>query len=323
NYTNGVALIGVSRDIEGAIRPECLPRPLDLYTRFIAWADPGFWRRAAAVPASQNVVARFGQAMYTPEDKTRSDLIADDRPYAGLLYLGLAWNRRVPLPGGRLEMLDTRELTLGVIGPASLAEQSQDLVHRLRGIERFRGWGHQLRDEPALQVAMERKFKRAAEGAVRAGWSHDAIGSYALRLGNIETAASVGVELRGGWNLPNDFGSYPVRPGAENRPPAAASALRTLQPQSALAPRPGAHVFATLEAKAVAWDFSLDGNLFRPSHRVERRPWVAQAAAGISGQWFAAGHGLRLALMRVWRTREFSGQRGGHAFGSIALSVEI
>ncbi|MFO1294739.1 MAG: DUF2219 family protein [Rubrivivax sp.] len=83
------------------------------------------------------------------------------------------------------------------------------------------------------------------------------------------------------------------------------------------------HVFASLQAKAVAWDFSLDGNLFRPSHRVDRRPWVAQAAAGISGQWFAAGHGLRLALMRLWRTREFAGQRGGHAFGSIALSLEL
>jgi len=55
------------------------------------------------------------------------------------------------------------------------------------------------------------------------------------------------------------------------------------------APRPGAHVFANLEAKAVAWDFSLDGNLFRSSHHVSRRPWVAQAAVGISSQWLVPG----------------------------------
>lgn len=73
----------------------------------------------------------------------------------------------------------------------------------------------------------------------------------------------------------------------------------------------------------MASDFSLDGNLLRHSHRVDRRPWVAQTAAGASGPWFAAGRGLRLALMRVWRTREFAGQRGGHAFGSIALSLEL
>lgn len=323
NYTNGVALTLVSRDMGGRLRPECLPQPLGLYARFIGWADPAFWRNAGAASASQNVVMRVGQAMYTPEDKTRTDLIRNDRPYAGLLYVGLAWNRRVHPQGAGYEMLDTRELTLGVIGPWSLAEQSQNLVHSVRGIERFRGWDHQLRNEPAFQMAMERKFKRWADGAIQPGWGSDVIGSYALRLGNIETAASAGVELRAGWNMPNDFGSYPIRPGSENRPPSTASALRTTRPQSTLAPRSGAHLFANLEAKAVAWDFSLDGNLFRDSHHVSRRPGVAQAAIGVSSQWLVAGHGIRLALMRVWRTREFDEQVGGHTFGSIALSLEF
>ena len=323
NYTNGVAFTAVSRDLQGALRPECLPQPVDLYTRFIGWADPDFWRDSGARSTSQNVVVRFGQSMYTPEDKARTDLIPDDRPYAGLLYLGLAWNRRIHPQAASYEMLDVRELTLGVIGPWSLAEQSQNLVHRVRGIERFRGWDNQLRNEPAFQMAMERKYKPYTEGAVRSGWSSDVIGSYALRAGNIETAASTGVELRAGWNIPNDFGSYPIRPGAENRPPSGVADLRTTTPQSARAPKPGAHVFLNLEAKAVAWDFSLDGNLFRHSHHVNRRPWVAQAALGISSQWLVAGHGMRLAVMRVWRTREFDQQTGLHAFGSIALSMEF
>ena len=202
NYTNGVALSMVSRDLQGTLRPECLPQPIAWYTRFIGWADPEFWRDSGAQSASQNIVVRFGQSMYTPEDKARTDLISDDRPYAGLLYLGLAWNRRVHPQAASYEMLDVRELTLGVIGPWSLAEQSQDLVHRVRGIDRFRGWDNQLRNEPAFQMAMERKFKSYTEGAVRPGWSSDVIGSYALRIGNIETAASTGVELRAGWNSP-------------------------------------------------------------------------------------------------------------------------
>ena len=323
NYTNGVALTLVSRDLQGALRPECLPRPIGWYARFIGWADPEFWRDSGAQASSQNLVVRFGQSMYTPEDKTRTDLIPDDRPYAGLLYLSLAWNRRIHPQAASYEMLDVRELTLGVIGPWSLAEKSQDLVHRVRGIERFRGWDNQLRNEPAFQMAMERKFKSYTEGAVQPGWDSDVIGSYALRIGNIETAASTGVEWRAGWNIPNDFGSYPIRPGAENRPPSAVADLRTTTPQSALAPKPGAHVFLNLEAKAVAWDFSLDGNLFRHSHHVSRRPWVVQAAIGISSQWIVAGHGVRLAVMRVWRTREFDQQIGRHAFGSIALSIEF
>lgn len=324
NYSNGVALALVSHDLEGRLRPACLPPPLGLYARFLGRLDPGFWRRAGAEPAAQNVVLRVGQAIYTPGDHTRADLIRDDRPYAGLLYLGLAWNRRVHPADARFEMLDSRELTLGVIGPWSLAHQSQDLVHKLRGFERFQGWGNQLHNEPAFQLAMERKFKPWTDaGAIRPGWGSDAIGSYALRVGNIEAAASAGLELRAGWNIPNDFGSYPIRPGAENRPPSSAAGLRHAQPHSAGAPRSGAHVFANLEAKAVARDFSLDGNLFRASHRVTRRPWVAQAAVGVSSQWLVAGHGLRLALMRVWRTREFDEQVGDHAFGSIALSMEF
>lgn len=323
NYTNGVALTAVSHDLQGALRHECLPRPIGWYARFIGWADPGFWRDAGARSSSQNLVVRFGQAMYTPGDRTRTDVIPDDRPYAGLLYMGLAWNRRIHPRAAGYEMLDVRELTLGVIGPWSLAEQSQNLVHRVRGIERFQGWNNQLRNEPAFEIAVERKFKPYAEGTVRPGWSSDAIGSYALRVGNIETSASTGVELRAGWNIPNDFGSYPIRPGAENRPPSGDAGLRTTRPQSARAPKPGVHAFLNLEASAVAWDFSLDGNMFRSSHRVSRRPWVAQAALGISSQWIVAGRGMRLAVMRVWRTREFDQQAGRHGFGSISLSLEF
>jgi len=323
NYTNGVAFTLISHDIPGRLRPECFPAPIRLHAQLIQFMNPGFWADADNSADTQNVVVRFGQSMYTPEDYTRTDLIPDDRPYAGLLYMGLAWNRRKHEPESNREMLDTREITLGVIGPWSLAEQSQDLVHRVRGIERFRGWDNQLRNEPAFQMAMERKFKAYTEGAVRPGWGSDVIGGYALRVGNIETAASTGVEFRAGWNIPNDFGSYPIRPGAENRPPSGVADLRTTTPQSVLAPKPGAHVFLNLEGRAVAWDFSLDGNMFRHSHHVSRRPWVVQAALGISSQWIVAGRGVRLAVMRVWRTREFDQQAGHHAFGSIALSLEF
>lgn len=323
NYTNGAALTLASHDLQGSPQLDCLPRPLRGYTRFLAWIDPGFWRDTGTTTASRNVVVRIGQSMYTPEDGTRSDLVLDDRPYAGLLYAGVAWNRRLRPAGASHERLDVREITFGVIGPWSLAEQTQNLVHDARGSDRFLGWDHQLGNEPAFQFAIESKYRRIAEGAVQPGWGHDLIGSHAVRIGNIETAASVGIEGRFGWNLPNDFGSYPIRAGAENRPPSSAAAMRSSQPASFAAPRPGVHGFVILEAKAVAWDFSLDGNLFRDSHHVTREPWVAQAAIGVSSQWLVGKRGVRLAVMRVWRTREFEEQVGPHAFGSIALGVEL
>ena len=323
NYTNGASIVLVSRDLEGPLAPDCLPFAVGMFAAFIARANPDFWQAGGTEGPVQNVVLRFGQSMYTPTDKARTDLIVEERPYAGLLSMSLAWNRRWRAPGRRVEILDTRELTLGVIGPWSLAEQTQNLVHDLRGIERFHGWDNQLHNEPAFQLAWERKIRPLASGAVRPGFGNDVIGSGALRIGNIETSASLGVEARAGWNLPNDFGSYPIRPGAENRPPSALAQGRGGVTQGAGAPRPGVHAFVSLEAKAVAWDFSLDGNLLRDSHRVQRRPFVAQAAAGISSQWQVAGHGLRLAVMRVWRTQEFRGQSGSHAFGSVAASLEF
>lgn len=323
NYTNGVALSLISHDIVGRLRTECLPRPVALYARALRGLERSFWQRSGLESTSQNVVVRLGQSMYTPQDRERRDLIVDDRPYAGLLYFGLAWNRRSHPTDARYERLDSRELTLGVIGPASLARQSQNLVHDVRGIDRFQGWHNQLRNEPALQWTRERKFKPYADGAVLPGWGSDAIGGYALRLGNVETSLSAGLELRAGWNIPNDFGSYPIRPGGENRPPSALGGDVTTARPSGSALRPGVHVFASLQAKAVAHDFSLDGNLFRSSHSVNRRPWVAQAAVGISGQWRVSGHGMRLALMRVWRSREFAEQQGTHSFGSIAVSMDF
>ncbi|MCB1843383.1 MAG: lipid A deacylase LpxR family protein, partial [Halioglobus sp.] len=185
---------------------------------------------------------------------------------------------------------------------------------------------HQLKNEPAVQLALDRKYRGfSGRGAVIPGFSADSVRSLGLRIGNIETSATVGIEGRIGWNMPNDFGSYPIRPGAENRPPSAAS-IRSKRRDSvpaAARPRAGVHLFGILELKAVAYDFSLDGNLFRSSHSVTRRVPVAQAGIGVSGQAILAGRGVRLAVMRVYRTREFEGQSENQSYGSVAMSIEF
>lgn len=326
NYTNGVVFTAVSHDMVGTIDTECLPAPARLHAELIKFLNPGFWADAENPAHAQNVVVKFGQSIFTPKDPARTDLILDDRPYAGLLYVGMSWNRRKHEPQSNSEILDTREITLGVIGPLALAEQAQNLVHDVIGAEKFQGWGNQLKNEPALQLAMDRKFRAyRGTGAIQPGFSADSIRSIGLRLGNIETSASVGIEGRIGWNLPNDFGTYPIRPGAENRPPSAGSINGGAGDAALTAnrPRAGVHLFGTLETKLVAHDFSLDGNLFRSSHSVTRRPWVAQAAVGVSAQGLVAGHGLKLAVMRVYRTQEFEEQGPRHAYGSVALSIEF
>lgn len=326
NYTNGVAFALVSHDMTGRLRSECLPLLVRLHADLIKFINPNFWSDAGDSANTQNVVVKFGQSMYTPADNTRTDLIVDDRPYAGLLYMGLSWNRRKHEPQTNLEMLDTREITFGVIGPWSLAQQSQNVVHDAIGSDRFEGWQHQLENEPVIQLALDRKFKNyRGAGAITPGFSADSIRTLGLRMGNIETSVALGIEGRMGWSLPNDFGSYPIRPGAENRPPSAASihSARSDGANNATNLGIGVHVFGTLETKLVAHDFSLDGNLFRSSHSVTRRPWIGQAAVGISVHGLLAGHGVRLALMHVYRSREFKEQKNNQEYGSVALSIEF
>ena len=326
NYTNGVAFTAVSHDMIGKLKPECLPAPVRLQAELIRYLNPGFWADADVPAHAQNVVVKFGQAMFTPKDFARTDLITDDRPYAGLLYVGMSWNHRKHETQSEIEILDTREITLGVIGPMSLARQTQNIIHNIKAIDKFEGWSNQLGNEPALQIALDQKFKTyQGPGAIQPGFSTDLIRSLGLQLGNIETSATAGIEGRVGWNIPNDFGTYPIRPGAENRPPSAATIHGSAgnSPLNLTRPQAGIHFFGTVETKLVLHDFSLDGNLFQSSHSVTRRPWVAQAAVGLSAQSPVAGHGVKLALMRVWRTREFDEQGPSHAYGSVSLSVEF
>lgn len=100
-----------------------------------------------------NVTVTLGQSMFTPRDRTRTDLIVEDRPYAGWTYLGFGYNTRSSY------RLDSFEINLGVVGPWSRAKQSQDLIHRARGISQFEGWANQLGNEFGAQVVFERKYR--------------------------------------------------------------------------------------------------------------------------------------------------------------------
>jgi hypothetical protein len=71
--------------------------------------------------------------MFTPEDISRSDLIEDDQPYAGWLYLGASVVAEKT--SGERPYLDNLEINIGMIGPAAQAEVIQTEVHRIKGVQ--------------------------------------------------------------------------------------------------------------------------------------------------------------------------------------------
>ena len=237
----------------------------------------------------------IGQNMYTPADISRSDLIVNDRPYAGWTYGAAAFHTRSK------EWMDTIELQLGMIGPQSYADETQKAVHDLRDLQRPNGWEHQLKNEPGVVAIYERKWQLPP--IFRHGnFAMDGISHLGGSLGNVSTYANTGVETRLGWNLPDDFGVSLIRPAGN-------TAFSVKQQQ-------GGYFFAAINTRVVLRNIFLDGNTFADSHSVSKRPIVADLAGG-AAIYFKQ---MKLTWTQVLRTKEFDGQPDNHSFGSLILS---
>ena len=94
----------------------------------------------------------IGQSMFTPDDLSATEVVEDDRPYAGWLYFDIG------LTANTAARRDLLSLSLGVVGPASYAEQVQTEFHRVINAPIGEGWDNQIRNEPAAMLTYERQF---------------------------------------------------------------------------------------------------------------------------------------------------------------------
>ena len=87
--------------------------------------------------------------MITPSDTKRAIPDPTDRPYAGILSVGLT------LHVEQSNSYHGLRLVTGVVGPAALAGDTQQEVHRHIGSDLPQGWDYQLDNEPILNPAYE------------------------------------------------------------------------------------------------------------------------------------------------------------------------
>lgn len=285
HYTSGVRLLWVP-DPEAAT-PEWAIK----LARLAPWfPEKGLVRHGYAL----------GQSMFTPENITISDPPLQDRPYAGWLYgtigLGLETGRQ----------LDQFALSIGMVGPASLAEQSQKIVHRTIDSDKPEGWNTQLRNEPGLVVTYQRSWRQFA-AATFAGNQLDISPHTGVALGNVFTYTNAGVTLRYGGQLPNDYGPPRIQPGL----PGSAD----FSPVADF----GWYLFAGVDGRAVARNIFLDGNTFRDSRSVNKETLVGDLQFGIVLDWPA----IRFSYTHVFRTSEFTTQESQDNFGAISISVKL
>ena len=285
NYTNGVRVSWLSAEDK---TPEWVLRLADKFPLFPV---------GKAVRASYAV----GQNMYTPEDITLRDPPLDDRPYGGWLYgsVGL-----IAETGQRLDQL---ELTVGMVGPASLAEQTQKRVHSFVNADEPRGLDTQLKNEPGFILAYSCSWRSLVAESLL-GIPFDLTPHAGGALGNIFTYANAGLMLRYGKNLPLDYGPPRIQPSVPG--------------SGFFIPRHGFgwYLFAGIEGRAVARNIFLDGNTFRDSRNVDKEPLVGDLQFGIAITW----RNLRLGYTHVLRTREFKGQGDRRDdFGALSLSLQL
>ena len=303
NYTNGIRASWVSPNVDNYLKDERLPEWVRDVSPYLPLFDPS---DDSAQKVERNVVLTLGQQIYTPEDIDRYSVDPNDRPYAGWLYGGIAYHSRTR------DKMNTAELNLGVVGPLALGEEAQDLVHSIRGFQKFNGWDNQLKNEPGFQLVYEHK-NRIFKSRLSPLFEYDTILHAGGSLGNVATYLNGGAEFRFGWNLPQDFGTAALRSGGDNSAPGLGDGRYQ---RGSRDKNLGVHAFISMDGRWVLRDIFLDGNTFRDSHSIDKEPLVGEAAFGIAALY----RGWKLSFARVHRSREFEGQPEGHAFGSLSLS---
>lgn len=244
----------------------------------------------------------LAQEMFTPTDIRAREPDGTDRPYAGWLYGALSVHALYPEIG----RLDSIELSVGVIGPASLAQQTQTEWHQALGLVTPEGWDSQLHPEPAVLLLLGTK-RRLGRPFQRAGFDFDAHGELEMGVGNVYDFAGAGVNVRVGQHGTDPFGPPRMRPSL--------SGFDFFTPDEHW----GWYLFAGANVRAVAHNIFLDGNTFRDSPNVERNPLVAEGQVG--GALFLSN--VRIAYTHIVRTREFAGQRDPDSFGGLSLSLRF
>ncbi|MCW5700515.1 MAG: lipid A deacylase LpxR family protein [Rhodospirillales bacterium] len=293
HYTNGIRLSWVSPKLK-----EQMPWAEDAL-RWLYPFDPG---------AKARIGVAVGQSIFTPGDIAAYELIEDDRPYAGWLYLGLSLHvdAKQKVFGTDVDFLDTLQLNVGIVGESSLAEQTQKFVHEAIKVQSPNGWEHQLDNEPGFALILERKWRTPALEFV--GLEADAIPNLAVSIGNVDTSAGAGALIRFGDSLSVDYG-----------PPNISSNLTGREFFDRVPGNFAWYLFAGASGRFVGRNIFLDGNTFGDSHSVNKNYLVGDLQAGAAVVY----QNWRLAFTYLIRSREFEHQDEADRFGALNLSVRF
>jgi len=241
-------------------------------------------------PQVDTAVGYFlGQNMYTPDHAgDPAERTGPDRVFAAWLYGGIFAQRATA------DEMEHFELSMGIIGPSALGGEVQTFIHQLVHQEEPNGWKNQLDDEFAIDVSWLRR-ERADGLPFRRTPNFDSHLEYGFTAGSLHRNANLGVILRWGENLPNDFG-----PGRLESPACATG--RISDEQTYL------YLFGRASGKVVQYDRFLTG--------LDEEPVVGQFQLGVVWRYKS----FQVSYSQTFLTREYKEQPFADSYGALNLS---
>lgn len=306
DYTNGARLAWISGERKSLKDISPIQRALHKFSG--GDGTRGFFRDMWGFEDPSEVKYQYGSALtqliFTPES-VEDPPPPNQRPYAG--WAGLGFSLHVSDESA----INSIELNFGIVGPSALAEQTQDIVHRLQDIELFDGWDSQIPDEFTFNVHFnqKRRYVFLEHGDFMSlPFSLNGFSETGLSLGNYRVDASVGWHFQFGYNVPVDFSAPRLSPTANSVSWSA----------NDVPPVFSAYLIAGVKGYAVMHNITIDGPIFRDFDTgTSSEPLQLEYFYGIGLGY----KDVELSYIQTTRTKEYRRQENSQEFGSLAIRI--